>query len=150
MSSPSARPLTQASKRRHHHGEKLLDLPILAEDRSSLKKGPALNSIPWPTLSVKKVVPQLGIVGLDITREVVKLLPSLRRPSGVVVAARREQPSFSGAVLQTGDAIYSVNRKIVENVRQLQDAMNTLKSGQAAVLSVERSGKLLYIPLELE
>ena len=127
-------------------GEKLLDIPVLAEESS----GAELDTLADTVDPVKNVVPQLGIVGLDITKDVVKLLPSLRRPSGVVVAARREQPSFSGVVLQTGDAIYSVNRKIVENVRQLQDAMNMLKSGQAAVLSVERSGKLLYVPFELE
>ncbi len=106
-------------------GENQLDLPVLAEERS----GAELDALAELVDPEKNLDPQLGILGLDITKEVIKLLPDLRRPSGVVIAARRNDSSFSGADLQTGDAIYSVNRRVVETVQQLQDVMNSLKPG---------------------
>lgn len=129
-------------------GESQLDLPVVAEERS----GGALDALADVVDPIKNVVPQLGIVGLDISNDVAKLVPDLRRPAGVVVAARKSTAvtATAGAGLQIGDAIYSVNRRVVENVGQLQASMNGLKSGQAAVLLVEREGKLIYVPIEIE
>ena len=59
------------------------------------------------------MVPELGIVGLDITKAVSKLMPDLRRPAGVVVAARKTNAPYSGPLLQVGDVIYEVNRHVV-------------------------------------
>lgn len=131
---------------RLQRGDNQLDIPVLAEERS----GAELDALADVVDPVKNVVPQLGIVGLDITKEVLKLVPDLRRPAGVVVAARKSTSPSAGIALEVGDAIYSVNRRVVETVGQLQGAMNGLKSGQAAVLLVERDGKLLYVALEIE
>jgi serine protease Do len=80
----------------------------------------------------------------------VQLLPDLRRPAGVVVAARKNSTPYSGPALQTGDVIYSVNRKVISNVAQLRQTLEGIKSGQSAVLLVERDGHLVYVPLELD
>lgn len=127
-------------------GETQMDLPVLAEER----QGAQLDALADAVDPVKNIVPQLGIVGLDITKDVLKLVPDLRRPAGVVVAAHKSTSASASANLQVGDAIYSVNRQVVENVGQLQSAMNGLKSGQAAVLLVERDGKLVYVATEIE
>ena len=95
-------------------------------------------------------MPQLGIVGLDITKAVLEVLPDLRRPAGVVIAARKSNPPYSGPALETGDVIYSVNRKVVNNVAQLQNAFTQIKSGASAVLLIERNAHLIYLPLQLD
>jgi serine protease Do len=77
-------------------------------------------------------------------------MPELRRPAGVVVAARKTPAPYSGPLLQTGDVIYSVNRHVVNGVAQLQQTLSAMKSGDPAVLLVERSGHLLYVPLQLD
>ena len=131
---------------RVQRGMEQLDLPTITEEQS----GAELDALADMVDPVKNVVPQLGIVGLDITKEVVQFLPELRRPAGVVVAARKNSTSYSGPALQTGDVIYSVNRKVISNVAQLRQMLEGIKSGQPAVLLVEREGHLIYVPLELD
>ena len=129
-----------------HRGEAQMDLPVVTEQQSS----DALDSLADLVDPVKNLVPQLGIVGIDITKAVLELMPELRRPAGVVVAARKTNVPYSGPALQTGDVIYSVNRQVVNGVSQLQDVIGNLKPGAAVVLLIERSGKLLYVPLALD
>ena len=123
-----------------------LELPVIAEERS----GSELDALADLVDPIRNIVPRLGIVGLDINNDVIKLVPDLRRPTGVVVAARKNAPSDNRMALEVGDAIYSVNRRVIENVQQLQEAMNAIQSGQAAVVQVERDGKMLYVPFEIE
>ncbi len=123
-----------------------VDLPTITEEQS----GAELDALADLVDPIKNVVTQLGIVGLDITKEVVKLMPELRRPAGVVVAARKNSAPYSGPALQAGDVIYSVNRKVISNVAQLRQVLEGIKSGQPAVLLVERDGHLIYVPLELD
>ncbi len=128
-------------------GEQHMDVPVITEEQS----GGELDALADSVDPINNVVPQLGIVGLDINKAVRDLMPDLRRPAGVVVAARRSSSSYSGAAaLQTGDVIYSVNRVVVNGVAQLRQYLGTLKSGQPMILLVEREGHLLYIPLELD
>ena len=96
------------------------------------------------------MIPQLGIVGLDITKEVHELMPDLRRPAGVVVAARQANTPYSGPALETGDAIYGVNHRVIGSVEDLRQTLSAMKSGQAAVLTIEREGHILYVPIELD
>jgi S1-C subfamily serine protease len=49
-----------------------------------------------------------------------------------------------------GDVIYSVNRQTVASIAQLRAFLKTLKASDPAVLLVERSGHLMYLPLQLE
>jgi serine protease Do len=131
---------------RVQRGEGQLDLPVIAEEQS----GEELDALADAVDPVKNVVPQLGIVGLDITKAVHELMPDLRRPAGVVVAARKANTPYSGPLLETGDVIYAVNHRIVGNVAQLRETMSDLKSGQAAVLTIEREQHLIYVPIELD
>src|SRR5207245_9032900 len=54
-------------------------------------------------------VPELGILGIAITEEIAPLLPALRAPAGVIVAAHAPQGGSADVVLLTGDVIHSVN-----------------------------------------
>jgi serine protease Do len=99
---------------------------------------------------VKNVVSQLGIVGIDINKTILELLPDLRRPQGVVVAARKANTPYSGPPLETGDVIYEVNHDVIANVAQLRQELESMKSGAAVVLLIERDSHLIYVPLELD
>jgi len=130
---------------RVQRGDEQLDLPVITEEQS----GEELDALADMVDPVKNIVPELGIVGLDITKTIHELMPDLRRPAGVVVAARTANTPYSGPVLQTGDVIYAVNHRVIGSVGQLRDTLGGMKSGQAAVLTIEREGHLLYIPIEL-
>ncbi len=127
-------------------GPSSMTIPVVTEEQP----GNELDAMADLVDPVRNVVEPLGIVGLNLTPEVVKLMPDLRRPAGVVVAARRANAPFSGPPLEVGDVIYSVNRQTVSSVDQLREVLKAIKPGQAAVLLVERSGHLIYVPLELE
>ncbi len=131
---------------RVQRGSDQMDLPAITEEESG-KELDALADIVDP---VKNVVPELGIVGLDIDKAVLELLPDLRRPAGVVVAARKANVPYSGPALATGDVIYSVNRQVVNNVAQLRQILDRKKPADATVLLIEREGKLMYLPLSLD
>ena len=123
-----------------------LDLPVVTEEQS----GGQLDSLADRVDPAKNVVSQLGIVGMDITKEVLKLIPELRRPAGVVVAARKTNAPYSGPLLQAGDVIYEINRHVVSGVDSLRTALSRMKSGESVVLLIERNGHLLYVPLQLD
>jgi serine protease Do len=127
-------------------GQERLQIPVVTEEQS----GEELDALADLVDPVKNVVPELGIVGLDVSKPVLELMPELRRPAGVVVVARKANTAFSGPALETGDVIYSVNRRVISNVAQLRETVSRIKTGQPAVLLVEREGHLIYLPLELD
>jgi serine protease Do len=97
------------------------------------------------------VIPQLGIVGLDVTDRVRELLSDLRDASGVVVAstAQNASPGWEGE-LEVGDVIHAINRSPVTSIADLRRQLAAVKSGQALVLQVEREGTLRYISGRVE
>ena len=131
---------------RVQRGADQLDLPVVTEEQS----GEELDALADMVDPVKNVVPELGIVGLDITKPVLQVMPELRRPAGVVIAARKANAPYSGPPLETGDVIYAVNRRVVNNVAELRSVLDGMKSGEPAVLLIEREGHMLYVPLELD
>jgi serine protease Do len=98
----------------------------------------------------KNLVNRLGILGIDVDQSVAALLPDLRKHYGVVVAARGGDSPYSGEALQLGDVIYSVNNMPVTGVASLRKALDGLKDTDPLVLQVERSGRLMYVTLEIE
>lgn len=131
---------------RVQRGSEQLDLPVVTEEQS----GNELDALADLVDPEKNVVPELGIVGLDISKPVLQLMPDLRRPEGVVVAARKASAPYSGPPLETGDVIYAVNREVVSNVTDLRQVLSHIKNGAAAVLLVERDSHLIYIALTLD
>jgi serine protease Do len=131
---------------RVQRGDEQLELPVITEEES----GRELDALADAVDPVKNVVPELGIVGLDINKTVLDVMPDLRRPAGVVVAARNSNAAYTGPELQVADVIYAVNRKVVESVSQLRDILDHMKPEDSAVLLVERDGHLMYLSLELQ
>jgi serine protease Do len=98
----------------------------------------------------QNLVPRLGILGIEISQKLSNLLPELRHEFGVVVAFRSPNPPFSGGALEQGDVIYEINRTPVSTVKALRGVLEALKSGDTAVLQIQRGEKLLYLTLEFE
>jgi S1-C subfamily serine protease len=99
---------------------------------------------------VKNIVPQLGILGIPIDKNVAQLLPDLRRSIGVVVAARAGESPYSGDSLNLGDVIYEVNGTPVSSVDALRGELDKLKDRDPLALLVERDGRLMYLTMQME
>jgi serine protease Do len=96
------------------------------------------------------LISKLGILGIEVNKQLSDMLPNLRHQYGVVVAARGTSPPYSGGALEPGDVIYEINRTPTVTVKALRATLDALKPGDSAVLQIERSGKLMYITIELE
>jgi serine protease Do len=96
------------------------------------------------------LVPQLGILAIELNDKLTDMLPELHHAYGIVVAARSASAPYSGASLELGDVIYEINRSPTLTIKFLRERLSQMKPGDPVVLQIERDGKLIYIPLELE
>ena len=88
----------------------------------------------------------LGITALDLSPSIARLLPSVRRERGAVVAVVSAAAPFSHqGRLQAGDVIYSLNGKPVGSVADLNSLAEATKPGAPSVIQLEREGTLLYL-----
>src|SRR5664279_4807025 len=96
------------------------------------------------------VVNRLGIVGVTINHELRKMLPDLRIPSGVIVAARTPASTLLGEGPEPGDVIHAVNTSPVTDIAGLKQVLRAIQSGDPIVLQIEREGGLSYLAMESE
>ncbi|MGH9336097.1 MAG: PDZ domain-containing protein, partial [Vicinamibacteria bacterium] len=98
----------------------------------------------------RNLVPQLGILGIDLDRDMARMFSGLRRAAGVIVAARASEATpWDGDGLQPGDVIYSVNRLDVASLSELKAAIARYRPGDPVVIQVERANALRYVTLEM-
>jgi serine protease Do len=97
----------------------------------------------------KNLVPELGIVGVEIDARVAKMATGLRDPYGVIVAARAAGPRSEVPVLPR-DVIRSLNNTKVSTLEQLRDTVRALKPGTPVTLQVQREGRLMYVSFTFE
>ncbi len=127
------------------HGDQPLDIDVPVSERKDDS-----NRFADFVSPDKNLVPKLGILGIEITDKLVNMFQDLRHEYGVVVAVRSPDPPYSGGSLELGDVIYEINRTPIATVKALRDKLDEMKSGDTAVLEVQRNGKLMYIVIELE
>lgn len=97
------------------------------------------------------LVPKLGILAIGIDKNLAAMLPGLRNSYGVVVAAGSSATDLTtGTGLQPGDVIYSVNKAPVGTVEALRKKVDEFKSGDEVAMQIERSGRLMYVSIEIE
>ena len=113
------------------------------EDRNEL------DSVSTMADPEKSVVPELGILGVEIDRRIASSATGLRDPYGVIVVARAAGAA-SEVPLQPRDIIRSVNNQQISTLQALKDAMHALKTGAAVTLQIQREGRLMYVPFTLE
>ncbi len=97
----------------------------------------------------KNLIPQLGILALDVNETTQKMLPRLRIDSGVIVA-NYANLFYDSEAFQPGDVIHAVNNQAVASVDDLRTIVNSLKIYDSVVAQVERFGQLLYVSFEME
>jgi serine protease Do len=97
----------------------------------------------------KSAVPQLGIIGIDVSRETAALLPSLRIPSGVLVAARTQVSSGNDVPLVAGDVIHSVNTLPVRSLDGLRVLVGDVAGYRELVLQIERNNQLSFVTCQI-
>jgi S1-C subfamily serine protease len=96
------------------------------------------------------LVARLGVLGLAIDARLAALLPSLRRPGGVLVAARAAGAPAAEAGLAAGDLIFAMNGTPVTDLASFRSSIDRLAPGAPCVLHVQRGDRLLYVAVELE
>jgi serine protease Do len=96
------------------------------------------------------LVLRLGILGIGIDKSLSALLPDLRKPYGVVVAAGTVADFANGTGLEPGDVIYSVNNVPVSSVTALKRKLDEYKFGDVVAMQIERSGRLMFVAVELQ
>lgn len=97
----------------------------------------------------KNLIPQLGIVGVEIDKKTAPMLHGLRDPFGIVVTAR--VTGSSGDVpLAPGDVIRTFNTQPMTTLERLRAALKANPPGVPFVLQIQREGKLIYVPITLE
>ncbi len=98
----------------------------------------------------KNLVARLGVLCIQIDREIASLIPGLRREYGLIVAAKSPGGQAQFIDLQTGDIIDAVNTLPVASIETLRSLLGEMKAGDPVVLQIERSGKFQYLAFELD
>jgi len=96
------------------------------------------------------LIPNLGILGLELNDELLSLLPPVRTKNGVLVAALVGKVSSWEGDLRTGDIIISVNNVPMYDFESLKKYTDEIATGHICVVHVERAGKYKYVTLEID
>ena len=97
----------------------------------------------------KSLVPELGILGVEIDKRISSASTGLRDPYGVIVVARAAGAT-SEVPLQPRDVIRSLNNQQIATLQGLKDAIRAQKPGAAVTLQVQREGPLMYVSFTIE
>ncbi len=95
------------------------------------------------------LVSQLGILAIDMNEQISKLVKELRKPAGVVVAARVAGLPGSEEGLVPGDLIISLNGGEVADLEALRTLLGKVPPGSPVVLQIQREDQLQFIVVEL-
>ena len=94
-------------------------------------------------------VARLGIIGLDIDDDVAAMIPKLREPSGVLVAARDARSQGTDNSLTTGDIIHRIGTYAVRSLDGLRAVLDGYKAESRVVVQIERDGRLRFVLVRL-
>ncbi len=98
----------------------------------------------------ENLISAFGILGLNLTPEIMAMMPGLRKKEGVVVAARSAgTPGWRDSFVP-GDVICEVNHQRVRDLDDLRALTDQYHSGDAVVALVQRGGQMRFVAFELE
>jgi serine protease Do len=92
----------------------------------------------------KSIVPELGILAVEIDKRIAAMAADLRDPFGIIVAARAAGTATE-VPLTTGDVIRTLNGEPMTTLDRLRSALKALPPGAAVVLQIQRDQKLMYV-----
>jgi serine protease Do len=97
----------------------------------------------------KSLVSQLGILAVEIDKNIASMIADLRDPYGIIVAARAA--GTAGEIpLTAGDVIRSFNGEPMTTLDRLRAALKALPRNAPIVLQIQREGKLQFVTFSLE
>jgi serine protease Do len=97
----------------------------------------------------KNMIPELGIIAVEIDPRIAASATGLRDPSGVIVVARTA--GGSGDVpLQPKDVIRRLNNLKISTLQELRDAMRPLTPGSPVTIQIQREERLMYLSFTFE
>jgi len=140
---------------RRQGGEKIMLAVERGAQRMNIPVEVREQPAPWDPLAAlaspeKNLVHRLGILCIEIDREVARLIPELRRSYGVIVAAKSPEGQAQLVDIQPGDVIHSVNNQPVALLSAFQTRVQDFRPGDAVVLQIERDGRFQYVAFEIE
>jgi S1-C subfamily serine protease len=97
----------------------------------------------------KNLVPELGILGVEIDKRIAAAANGLRDPFGIIVVARAAGAT-SEVPLQPRDVIRALNNRQMSTLADLRGALRELKPGAPVTLQIQREGKLMYVAFTFE
>jgi serine protease Do len=97
----------------------------------------------------KSLVPALGILGVEIDDKIAAMVPDLRDPFGIFVAARSTGASVEVPLL-AGDVIRTLNGEPMTTLDLLRSALKSLPPGAPVALQIQREQKLLFVSFTLD
>jgi len=97
----------------------------------------------------ENLVPELGILALELNEDLLTLLPSIRSKNGVLVGALVGEVNSWEGDLRTGDIIVAVNKVPIYDFESLRNFTSTLESGHICAVHIEREGRFRYVTLEI-
>jgi serine protease Do len=97
----------------------------------------------------KSLVATLGILGVEIDQRIAAMVPDLRDPFGIIVAARSTGASVE-VPLVAGDVIRTLNGQPMTTLDRLRNALKSLQPGAPVALQIQRDQKLLFVAFTLD
>jgi len=97
----------------------------------------------------KNLVPELGLLGVEIDSRIAASATGLRAPNGIIVVARAAGATTE-VPLQPRDVIRSVNNRDITSLQGLRDAVRALPPGTPVTLQIQRDGRLMYVSFTLD
>ena len=97
----------------------------------------------------KNLIPELGILGIEIDPRIASAAAGLRDPQGVIVAARAAGAT-SEVPLLPRDIIRSLNNRPVATLQDLREAVKRSTRGAAMTLQIQREERLMYVTFLFE
>jgi len=108
-----------------------------------------LDSVSSITDPSKNLVPELGIIGVEIDATIAASASGLRAPYGIIVVARAAG-STSPVPVMPRDIIRSVNNRRVTTLAGLRDSVRGLAPGTPVTMQIQRDGRLTYVTFTIE
>jgi serine protease Do len=98
----------------------------------------------------KNLISKLGVLGIEIDKKISQMLPGLRQPSGVIVAAKVAGFGGEENSLAVGDVIHALNGMTVISLDSLHSTLDAIKPGSPVVLQIEREGILMCTSFRMD
>jgi serine protease Do len=121
--------------------------PVVVDVDEQEEDGDALADSVKPE---NNLVPRLGILCIEVDSKIAKMLPDLRQPDGLIVAAKSPDGQGRYIDLQPADVIHTLNDQPVGSLETFRAIIAGMKTGEPVALLVERSGTFRYISFEIE